>query len=165
MVPDTSLPAWTVGYLDATGAGSDPLGLADTDEYEVDRCDMTMLGDEPHDALVVDSRSLQTGGDDLPDAITDADPPLVVAISRAPGVSVPATALGVVDKQRRLLTDGGHVYVYTPTEPDAIRRRLAGAFLSWSRAATALIDSVSKEKVEAIVDKETDNPQWRIYRD
>lgn len=73
--------------------------------------------------------------------------------------------LGVVDKQRRLLTDGGHVYVYTPTEPDAIRRRLAGAFLSWSRAATALIDSVSKEKVEAIVDKETDNPQWRIYRD
>ena len=138
MVPDTSLPAWTVGYLDATGAGSDPLGLADTDEYEVDRCDMTMLGDEPHDALVVDSRSLQTGGDDLPDAITDADPPLVVAISRAPGVSVPATALGVVDK---------HVDVTDSVEPlrsvldEARERRWSNLGLS----AEGLLDRVFDE--------------------
>lgn len=95
MVPDTSLPVWTVGYL-GTADGADPLGLADADGYEVDRCDVATLRDGSHDAVVVDSRSLDTR--ESVDAVAAADASLVVAVSRAPDASVPAAALDVVDE-------------------------------------------------------------------
>lgn len=73
--------------------------------------------------------------------------------------------LGVVDKRRRLLKEGGHVYVYVPNDPEVVRRSLAGAFATWVQEATALIDSLSREKVEAIVEADAESPQWRIYRE
>lgn len=73
--------------------------------------------------------------------------------------------LGVVTKRRRIRKAGGHVYVYAPNAPDEVRRSLLGSFLAWVGAATAEIDALSREKVEAIVDAGTDTPQWRIYQD
>lgn len=73
--------------------------------------------------------------------------------------------LGVVDKRRRLLAEGGQVYVYTPNEPDVVRRSLTGAFVTWVQEATSLIDSLSRDKVEAIVETDTDDPQWKIYQE
>lgn len=73
--------------------------------------------------------------------------------------------LGVVDKHRRLLKEGGQVYVYAPNEPDVVRRSLAGAFVTWAQEATSLIDSLSREKAEAMVESDTQDPQWKIYRE
>lgn len=72
--------------------------------------------------------------------------------------------LGVVEKHRRLLEDGGHVYVYTPTGPDVVRDRFTQLFLWWVQLATDQLDALRREKVEAIVDAEAREPQWRIYR-
>ena len=73
--------------------------------------------------------------------------------------------LGVVDKQRRILKEGGQVYVYTPNDPAAVRRNLLGAFIFWVQGATSLIDSLSREKVEAIVKTDAEDPQWKIYQE
>jgi predicted transcriptional regulator len=73
--------------------------------------------------------------------------------------------LGVVDRHRRLLEEGGQVYVYTPNEPDVVRRNLAGAFVAWVRDATSLIESLRREKVEAMVEDNARDPQWEIYRE
>lgn len=73
--------------------------------------------------------------------------------------------LGVVDKQRRILKEGGHIYVYTPTDPAVVRRNLLGAFIFWIQGATSLIDSLSREKVEAIVKADAQDPQWEIYKE
>jgi len=72
--------------------------------------------------------------------------------------------LGVIDKHRRLLEEGGQIYVYTPNDADVVTRRLTGAFANWVQDATALIDSISREKVEAMVEVDTDTPQWKIYQ-
>lgn len=71
-------------------------------------------------------------------------------------------ALGVLEKRRRLLESGGHVYVYSPAAPDEIRRRLRHAFLGWVAEAIPLVEGLRREKVEAIVD--ADDPQWRLYQ-
>jgi len=73
--------------------------------------------------------------------------------------------LGVVDKQRRILKEGGQVYVYTPNDPAAVRRNLLGAFILWVQEATSLIDSLSRKKVEAIVKTDTGDAQWKIYQE
>jgi predicted transcriptional regulator len=73
--------------------------------------------------------------------------------------------LGVVEKQRRLLKQGGHVYVYAPTEPATVRRSLKGAFLTWAQEAVTRIDSLSKDKVAAMVESEAETPQWKIYQE
>ncbi|ELY91147.1 ArsR family transcriptional regulator [Natrinema altunense] len=73
--------------------------------------------------------------------------------------------LGVVDKHRRLLKEGGQVYIYAPKDPDAVRHALAGAFVTWAREALSLIDSLSREKTESMVDRETQDAQWRIYQE
>ena len=73
--------------------------------------------------------------------------------------------LGVVDKQRRVLKEGGQIYVYTPNDPAAVRRNLLGAFIFWVQGATSLIDSLSRKKVEAIVKTDTEDPQWKIYQE
>lgn len=72
--------------------------------------------------------------------------------------------LGVIGKQRRLLEGGGQVYIYTPNDPDVVRRQLVGSFMNWVKEATSLVDAVSRDKVEAIVDADTDDPKWKLYR-
>jgi predicted transcriptional regulator len=73
--------------------------------------------------------------------------------------------LGVVEKRRRIRPEGGHVYVYTPQPPDVVRERLRGEFLSWVQMATAQLDGLQREKVEAIADAETDERQWTVFQE
>lgn len=60
--------------------------------------------------------------------------------------------IGVVERERRLLRQGGHVYVYTPVSEAAVRSRLTASFAAWVADAAAELDSVTREKVEAITD-------------
>ncbi|EMA22506.1 helix-turn-helix domain-containing protein [Haloarcula argentinensis] len=73
--------------------------------------------------------------------------------------------LGVVEKRRRIRPAGGHVYVYTPQPPEVVRERLREEFLSWVRLATAQLDDLQREKVEAIADAETDERQWTVFQE
>lgn len=84
--------------------------------------------------------------------------------------------LGVVERQRRLLRQGGHVYVYTPTDEATVRRNLEQQFLQWLQTALVQLESLQREKVEGIVEAnvegeaETDaggetEAQWKVYRD
>lgn len=61
--------------------------------------------------------------------------------------------IGVVERERRLLRQGGHVYVYTPVSEATVRSRLTASFAAWVEDAAAELDSVSREKVEAITDR------------
>ena len=70
-------------------------------------------------------------------------------------------ALGVLEKGRRLLRHGGHVNVYTPVDVEDVRRRLALGLSAWVRDATELVEEVSKEKVERVVEVESASP--RVY--
>jgi predicted transcriptional regulator len=72
--------------------------------------------------------------------------------------------LGVVDKRRRLLERGGEVYVYTPATPDVVRERFRRLFLQWITRASRLLDDLRREKVEAIVEPENEEPQWRVFQ-
>jgi len=74
-------------------------------------------------------------------------------------------AFGVVEKRRRIRPEGGHVYVYTPQPPEVVRERLRGEFLSWIRLATAQLDDLQREKVEAIADARTDERQWTVFQE
>lgn len=70
--------------------------------------------------------------------------------------------IGVVDRERRLLKQGGHVYVYTPVPESTVRSRLVASFAAWVTDAAAELDSVSREKVEAITDR--DDESQSIFR-
>lgn len=73
--------------------------------------------------------------------------------------------LGVVGKRRRLLKEGGQVFVYTPRDPATVRENLLANFGGWVSEATAHIESLSREKVETIVERESPDPQWKIYQE
>jgi predicted transcriptional regulator len=73
-------------------------------------------------------------------------------------------ALGVVEKQRRLIEQGGHVYVYRPVDPAVVRERLTAAFATWVRGATERIGALRREKVESIADAD-DEPAWKLFRE
>lgn len=70
--------------------------------------------------------------------------------------------IGVVERERRLLRQGGHVYVYTPVPESTVRRRLVASFAAWVADAAAELDSVSREKVEAITDH--DDQSESVFR-
>jgi predicted transcriptional regulator len=72
--------------------------------------------------------------------------------------------LGVIEKQRRLLEQGGHTYVYTPVPEEAVRRQLTVAFYTWVDGALDRLDSLQREKVESIADT-GDTPAWEIFRE
>jgi predicted transcriptional regulator len=74
-------------------------------------------------------------------------------------------ALGVVEKRRRLIKQGGHVYVYRPVEPEVVRQRLAAAFTAWVRVATERIADLQREKIAAIADAGDDDPAWKLFRE
>ena len=73
-------------------------------------------------------------------------------------------ALGVIKKQRRLIEQGGHVYVYQPVAPDAVREQLLAAFVSWVHGATNQIMMLQQEKIESIADTD-DEPAWKLFRE
>ena len=73
-------------------------------------------------------------------------------------------ALGVVEKQRRLIEQGGHVYVYRPVDPATVRERLMAAFVTWVQSATEEIVTLREEKVADIAGIE-DEPTWTLFRD
>jgi predicted transcriptional regulator len=73
--------------------------------------------------------------------------------------------LDVIEKRRQLLKSGGHVYVYTPVDPDAIRTRFRHLFLQWVEDAAGALAELRREKVESVVESDVDDPQWRIFRE
>ncbi|MBV0900311.1 helix-turn-helix domain-containing protein [Haloarcula salina] len=73
--------------------------------------------------------------------------------------------LGVVEKRRRIRPAGGHVYVYTPRDPETVRARLREAFLSWVNLAAGQLDELGREKVEAIAESETGERRWRVFQE
>lgn len=73
--------------------------------------------------------------------------------------------LGVLEKRRKLLQQGGHVYVYSPNDAETVRRSFRGAFLEWVHLANSVIDDLSREKVEAIVETDSEDSQWGIYKE
>jgi predicted transcriptional regulator len=71
--------------------------------------------------------------------------------------------LGVVEKRRRLIESGGHVYVYVPVPAETVRERLRAPFLAWVAAAADRLGELQREKVEAIAASEGD-PTWAVFR-
>jgi Predicted transcriptional regulator len=72
--------------------------------------------------------------------------------------------LGVIEKQRQLLKQGGHIYIYKPVAPETVRNRLTAAFLTWVSGATAEIATLRKKKVESVADTD-DEPAWTLFRE
>ncbi|MBB6647525.1 helix-turn-helix domain-containing protein [Halobellus ruber] len=74
-------------------------------------------------------------------------------------------ALGVVEKRRRLIEHGGHVYVYRPVAPEVVRERLTTAFMTWVRGATEQIGALRREKLESIADADGGESAWKLFRE
>lgn len=72
--------------------------------------------------------------------------------------------LGVVEKQRQLLKQGGHVYMYKPVDPETVRSRLTAAFLTWVSGATGEIATLREEKVASIAESDGETA-WTLFRD
>ena len=72
--------------------------------------------------------------------------------------------LGVVEKQRRLIKQGGHVYVYRPVPPETVRKQLTAAFVTWVQGATKQIETLRQEKVASIADTD-EEPSWTLFRE
>lgn len=72
--------------------------------------------------------------------------------------------LGVIDKQRRLLKQGGHTYVYRPVAPETVRKRLTEAFVAWVGEGTERLRTLRREKVESIAATD-EEPAWKVFRD
>jgi predicted transcriptional regulator len=74
--------------------------------------------------------------------------------------------LGVVEKRRRLLRQGGHEYVYAPEDVETVRESLRRQFAVWVAGASEQLDAVRREKVEGIVEGDDDaDSRWRVYRE
>ena len=73
--------------------------------------------------------------------------------------------LGVLEKRRRLLEEGGHVYVYVPKGPETVRRGFKRQFLLWLGEATGRLEELRREKVEGILEADADEPRWQLYHE
>jgi predicted transcriptional regulator len=73
--------------------------------------------------------------------------------------------LGVIEKRRLLRQEGGQVYIYAPNGPEVVRQNLSMGFLKWLQEANTLINSITREKVESMVEADTTEPQWKIYQE
>jgi len=71
--------------------------------------------------------------------------------------------MGVVEKRRKILEQGGHVYVYTPNEPETVRRNLQALFLVWVQEAAVQLDALRREKVESIVANDRTDAEWTVF--
>ena len=73
--------------------------------------------------------------------------------------------LGVLKKRRRLLEEGGHVYVYVPKGPETVRRGFKRQFLLWLGEAMGRLEELRREKVEGILEADADEPRWQLYHE
>ena len=73
--------------------------------------------------------------------------------------------LGVLEKRRRLLKEGGHIYVYAPRSAETVRREFKRQFLVWLEGAAGRLGEVRREKVEDLVDAERTDSQWTLYHE
>jgi predicted transcriptional regulator len=73
--------------------------------------------------------------------------------------------LGVLEKRRRLLEEGGHIYVYSPKPPETVRRAFKRQFLLWLGDATGQLEQLRREKVEGILESEGDETRWQLYHE
>jgi len=73
--------------------------------------------------------------------------------------------LGVLEKRRRLLEEGGRVNVYTPAELEAVRRNFTLGLFAWMDEAVEVIDGISREKVESITELSDEVPETAVYHD
>lgn len=71
--------------------------------------------------------------------------------------------IGVLEKERRILREGGHTYVYSHTPPDEVKRLFREGLLNWSLEALDLVDEVNREKLEALARGGTEGEGGRIY--
>ena len=71
--------------------------------------------------------------------------------------------LGVVEKNRRLLEQGGQVYVYTPRDEATVKASLGQQFHTWLRGAAARLGELDREKVESLADTGAGDPQWTVF--
>ncbi|WP_181685247.1 helix-turn-helix domain-containing protein [Halorhabdus salina] len=74
------------------------------------------------------------------------------------------TEIGVIDRERRILKQGGHVYVYRPLPPETVRERLTAVFLTWVGEAIEQFATLRQEKVESIAAADMD-ATWEIFRE
>ncbi|QRV14268.1 MarR family transcriptional regulator [Haloterrigena salifodinae] len=75
---------------------------------------------------------------------------------------------GIVEKQSRVLSDGGRVNVYSHRSVDAVRRQFKLGLYTWMIEAVDVIDDLSEEKVSLLVqgdDPETERSQIIVDRD
>jgi len=76
------------------------------------------------------------------------------------------TDIGLLEKRRRLLTDGGHVHVYSPVDVEDVRRRLTAGLYAWLDEALELIEDIDREKVAALARADrSDRDSAGIYWD
>lgn len=62
--------------------------------------------------------------------------------------------LGVVERHEQSLTEGGQIHVYTPVEPEEMRRRHREGLLSWVTDAVTLVNELDRRKLEAMAGRE-----------
>lgn len=74
-------------------------------------------------------------------------------------------ALGVVEKNRRLLERGGQIYVYTPVDEAAVRENLRREFLRWASEAADRITDLSREKVEILADAGPNDAERTVFHE
>jgi len=73
--------------------------------------------------------------------------------------------LGVLHKERRLLKEGGQVYVYSARDPDAIRESFRAHFFAWVSRLDECIETLNRQKVESFVDESDGESRWQIYQE
>ena len=73
--------------------------------------------------------------------------------------------IGILDKNQRLLRDGGYVYVYTPMPVETVRRRLMIGLYSWLSEAAQLVEEINQEKVKAAARTSEADESAGIYWD
>ena len=64
--------------------------------------------------------------------------------------------LGVLEKRRTLLDQGGYLYRYRSVAPESVRRRLGRELLLWTADGLALLDELHRQKLELVSDERTD---------
>lgn len=73
--------------------------------------------------------------------------------------------VGVLEKRRRIRKGGGHVYLFTPNSVEEVRQGFKLGLYAWMEEALQQVDTLSREKVESMVDRTDEVDEWRIYAD
>jgi predicted transcriptional regulator len=63
---------------------------------------------------------------------------------------------GILRKRKKNLRQGGVVHVYTHEDPGLVKKRLKLGAYFWTSKTIELINELNDEKMEAMMDEETD---------